>query len=186
MKTRLTFLFIAVLILLPSKLLEAQTLRYNYRYMCKGERIIVVRCRKDSDQPGFDPTPPEKDYCAVVYPDRPKQGGIQVETVELRAEVMKTLQACDAFGSGVSRPTDSRTPTTTTTTSSSAPGSAEYYLGEGVKYRNAKEFTKAIGALKRAIALNPSLTRAHFNLGFCYYMLDQNQEALLAFQETVR
>jgi hypothetical protein len=43
-------------------------LRYHVPYVCNGERIVVSRCRSDSDQPGFPPTQPGSDYCAVVYP----------------------------------------------------------------------------------------------------------------------
>jgi hypothetical protein len=174
MKTRLTSLFIAALTSLPVKSLEAQTLRFNYAYTCKGERIIVTRCRKDSDQPGFDPTPPERNYCAVIYPDRPKQGGLTVETVELRADVIKTLQACDAFGSPESRPTNtgSSESRTTTATASFAPGSAEYYFAEGNRYRVGKDYTKAIASLKRAVTLKPSLTEAQYYVGYCYFLVD--------------
>jgi len=188
MTTRLTFLFVAALILFLMKSLEAQTLRYNFAYTCKGERVIVTRCRKDSDQPGFPPTTPENDYCAVVYPDRQKRNGMQVETVELRAEVVNNLQACGAFGFGSSASgnTGSKASASTTTSGSAASGSAEYYLAEGSKFRDAKEYPKAVASLKRAIVLKPTLADAQFSLGYCYFMLKQYQDALPAFQETVR
>jgi len=74
-----------------------QTLRYNFNYTCNGERVVVNRCRKDSDLPGSPPTQPKDDYCLVYYPDRPKQGGFVVQTTELRSDLIKKLQPCGAF-----------------------------------------------------------------------------------------
>jgi hypothetical protein len=74
-----------------------QTLRYNFDYTCNGERVVVNRCRKDSDLPGVRPTQPNDDYCLVYYPDRPKQGGFVVQTSELRSDLIKKLKACGAF-----------------------------------------------------------------------------------------
>jgi len=74
-----------------------QQLQYRKRYTCNGDVLVVGYCRHDSDQPGFPRTTPEKDYCQVVYPDRPPQGGIQVTTVELLGDIVKKLQACGAF-----------------------------------------------------------------------------------------
>lgn len=70
------------------------TLEYNVFYQCNGERVVVTRCRKDSDRPGLPPTPPERDYCQVYYPDRPKSGGFDASAVELRGDLIKKLQAC--------------------------------------------------------------------------------------------
>src|SRR5438105_15330024 len=75
----------------------SETLRYKYEYTCNKERVVVGRCRHDSDMPGVAPTKPENDYCQVSYPDRPKQGGFTVETVELRSDVIKKLTSCGAM-----------------------------------------------------------------------------------------
>lgn len=52
-----------------------EQLRYNFKYSCNGETIVVIRCRHQSDTSEFPPTTPEKDYCSVIYPDRPKVNG---------------------------------------------------------------------------------------------------------------
>src|SRR5678816_4939992 len=62
-----------------------QQVQYRKRYTCNGDVLIVGYCRHDSDQPEFPQTTPEKDYCQVVYPDRPPQGGIPVSYTHLRA-----------------------------------------------------------------------------------------------------
>ncbi len=69
-------------------------LHYKEYYQCGGERIQVDHCRHDDDGPNFPPTPPEKDYCQVYYPDRPKSGGFIVQKVELRSDIVKKLQTC--------------------------------------------------------------------------------------------
>ncbi len=73
-----------------------------------------------------------------------------------------------------------------TSTAPAAPGSAEYYLNEGNKYRDAKNYTQAIASYKRAISLKPALELAHFNLGYCQYLLDQYALALPSFQQAVK
>jgi hypothetical protein len=73
---------------------EQITLEYKVYYHCNGERVMVTRCRKDSDQPGFPPTQPNQDYCQVSYPDRPKRGGFDASGVELRGDLIKKLQEC--------------------------------------------------------------------------------------------
>jgi hypothetical protein len=78
---------------------EAPTLRYNHAYACGAEHIVVGHCRADSDMPGFAPTAADDDYCQVYYPDRPKRGGFDAMDTVLRRDVMKTLEACGAFGS---------------------------------------------------------------------------------------
>ena len=55
----------------------------------------VDHCRHDDDGPGQQPTPPERDYCQVYYPDRPKSGGFIVQKVELRSDIVKKLQTCE-------------------------------------------------------------------------------------------
>ena len=108
MKTNLGLLVIIILISVsysskgnhiatPPVTQREQTLRYNFQYACNGERIVVNRCRKDSDQPGFPPTQANQDYCLVIYPDRPKQGGFTVQTTELRSDLITKLQACGAL-----------------------------------------------------------------------------------------
>lgn len=73
---------------------EQITLEYNVYYRCNNERVMVTRCRKDSDQPGFPPTQPDQNYCQVSYPDRPKRGGFEASGVELRGDLIKKLQQC--------------------------------------------------------------------------------------------
>jgi hypothetical protein len=83
----------------PATARAKPTLRYNYAYACGAEHIIVGHCRHDSDMPGYAPTTPEGDYCQLYYPDRPKHGGFDAMGTVLRRDVMRTLDACGAFGS---------------------------------------------------------------------------------------
>lgn len=69
-------------------------LHYKVYYQCGGERVQVDHCRHDDDGPGYQPTPPQKDYCLVYYPDRPKNGGFMVQTTELRSDIINKLRAC--------------------------------------------------------------------------------------------
>ncbi|HSS99326.1 MAG TPA: hypothetical protein VLK33_19965 [Terriglobales bacterium] len=69
-------------------------IRYKVDYQCNGERFQVDHCRHDDDGPNFPPTTPDKDYCLVYYPDRPKSGGFIVQKVELHGEIVKKLQTC--------------------------------------------------------------------------------------------
>lgn len=69
---------------------------------------------------------------------------------------------------------------------SASPGTAEYFLNEGNKFRDTNDYAKAIASYKRALALKPTLPNAHLNLGYCYYLLDQYQNAMPAFQQAVR
>lgn len=82
----------------PSSQAEPTTLEYNVYYLCNNERMMVTRCRKDSDQPGFPPTQPANDFCQVYYPDRPKRGGFDASGVELRGDLIKKVQACKRTG----------------------------------------------------------------------------------------
>jgi len=75
-------------------------LRYKVDYQCSGERVRVDHCRHDDDTPDFPPTTPDKDYCLVYYPDRPESGGLAVQKVELRADIVKKLQACGVMAGG--------------------------------------------------------------------------------------
>jgi hypothetical protein len=78
------------------------TLRYNFDYVCNQERVVVGHCRHDSDTRDMPPTTPEDDYCQVYYPDRPKGGGIEAMGVVLRGDLIKSLEACGAFGAATS------------------------------------------------------------------------------------
>ena len=71
-------------------------------------------------------------------------------------------------------------------TAPTAPGSAEYYLNEGNKSRDTKNYTQAIASYKRAISLKPSLHDAHFNLGYCQYQMKQYALALTSFQQALK
>ena len=61
-------------------------LRFNTVYSCNGERVVVTRCRSDSDDA----------FCSLQYPDRkgPATGGIVPELAERRGVVVKKLQGC--------------------------------------------------------------------------------------------
>ena len=65
--------------------------RVTHKRRTRAERVMVTRCRKDSDQPGLPPTKPEQDYCQVSYPDRPKRGGFEASGVELRGYLIKCV-----------------------------------------------------------------------------------------------
>ena len=176
-----TFLFVsrffAVLIFSFSAFSQAdETLEYNHEYSCNKERIVVGHCRRDSDMPGFTPTRPEDDYCQVYYPDRPKTGGFEAMRVVLRADIIKTLSACGAFKTQVS---DEHS-------DSEADGTVEYYLSEGNKLRDKKDYAKAIEQYKKALALKPSLSLAQLDLGYCYYFLEQYKSALSPLQQAVK
>jgi hypothetical protein len=110
--TRLFFaliLAITVLILTTSgrAYFSVQELRYNTKYECNGEAIVVGHCRSDDDGPGMPRTQPSADYCMVYYPSRPKRGGFTVQEAELKSDVMRKLTACNALRSPepVSAPT---------------------------------------------------------------------------------
>ena len=82
--------------------------------------------------------------------------------------------------------TSSTSSTKPNTTAPAAPGSAEYYLNDGHKYRDVKNYTQAVASYKRAIALKPALHDAHFNLGYCQYLLKQYSPALTSFQQALK
>ena len=156
----------------PIVISAPQELRYNVEYTCGGERVTVGRCRRDSDQPGYPATPPERDYCAVYYPDRPKRNGFMVQTVELRGDVVKKLQACGALE------TDQRT--------GAVSSAADNYLKQGNGYLAAKDYAKAIEAYNQALAVEPSTTAAYYGLGVSYKSLKQYPKAVSAFKEFLR
>ena len=85
---------------IPASAPAQQTLRYNYEYVCNGDRVVVGHCRADSDVPGSIPTRPESDYCAVYHPDQPrKPNASEIPDTVLRSKVISMLDACGALGS---------------------------------------------------------------------------------------
>jgi hypothetical protein len=91
---------LALLAAIPVAASAQPTLRYNYEYVCNNQRVVVGHCRSDSDIPGSVPTRPESDYCAVYYPDRPRNpNSSEIPDTVLRSNVMSMLDACGAFGS---------------------------------------------------------------------------------------
>jgi len=170
-----------------SSSLFQEQLRYNFRYSCNGDTIVVIRCRHQSDTPEFPQTRPENDYCSVIYPDRPKVNGIQVQDVELYGDVVKKLQACSApnrSSTTSSRPTGP----SSTATKPNAPGgtSAADYIVQGDNYRQAKKYPEAVEAFKKSISIEPSIG-AYSRLGVVYLDdLKQYPEALAAFEVAIR
>lgn len=67
----------------------------------------------------------------------------------------------------------------------SAGTEAEAYYEQGKKYLEAKEYTKAIEAYKKAIALQP-VSAAYKDLGNAYSSLKQYSEAVAAYKQAVR
>ena len=85
---------------IPGGAQAQQTLRYNYEYVCNGDRVVVGHCRADSDIPGSIPTRPESDYCDVYHPDRPrKPNASEIPDTVLRSKVINMLDACGALAS---------------------------------------------------------------------------------------
>lgn len=62
---------------------------------------------------------------------------------------------------------------------------ATTHLNLGQSYRKLKDYPKAIASLKRTLELNPHNATAHSALGSCYMMLDQTEEAILAYHEAL-
>jgi tetratricopeptide (TPR) repeat protein len=153
------------------------SLRYHVPYVCNGERIVVTRCRSDSDQPRFPPTQPGSDYCAVVYPDRPLRNGITVETAELRANVLSKLGSCNGAHPSVTnevqpaatKPPDAQTPPNAPAPVAADDTRARDLLAQGDKYRKAGDVAKAVGAYNQVLALTPARSDqaadAHYGLG---------------------
>lgn len=152
-----------------------ETLRYNYQYSCNKERIVVGRCRHDSDMPGVAPTKPENDYCQVSYPDRPKQGGFTVETVELRGDVLKKLTACGAFGQqeAVGQVSDSN----------ANDANAEFKVGKA--YFDKNDYANAAEHFKRSTTIDRSAFLSYLYLGITDYDLKQYVAAIDALKVTV-
>jgi|GEM_PF-2352830 len=162
-------------------------LRYNFRYSCNGDTIVVIRCRHQSDTSEFPATRPENDYCSVIYPDRPKQNGMQVSTTELYADVVKRLQACGTSNAPAATTSKPNAPATTTM-SSTAPSDilARDQISLGDKSRSEKKYAEAIAHYKKSISVEPSVD-AYNELGIVYLDdLNQPQEALVVIQEALR
>jgi hypothetical protein len=147
-------------------------LRYHAPYVCNGERIVVTRCRSDSDQPGLPATPPGSDYCAVVYPDRPTRNGITVETAELRAGVLSKLGSCN--GAHASVPVPDTVPAADKSPAAQTPSAAgdtraRDLLAQGDTYRKSGAYAKAVAAYNQVLALVPprsdQAADAHYGLG---------------------
>ena len=154
----------------------SQALRYDYHYVCNQERIIVGHCRRDTDQPGMPRTKDEDNFCTVYYPDRPKRNGLQVQTVELRSDIIKKLQACGAFQE--KRPSlpqvSSGAPTAAGATNPDV-DAANVLLLQGVEQLSNNDktganklFAEAIVKYKAAITRGSDLYRAHVGLGVAY------------------
>jgi tetratricopeptide (TPR) repeat protein len=179
--TRLFFvLFLAITVVVfassGSAYFSTQNLRYNTKYECNGETIVVGHCRSDDDRPGMARTQPSADYCMVYYPSRPKRGGSIVQEAELRADVLSKLTACNAL----TPPEPASAPTTQGDESAAQ---AEYERGR--KYFAAKDYERAAAAFKRAIAIEPA-SAPYTNLGNSYRALDRNEEAAAAYKEALR
>jgi Tfp pilus assembly protein PilF len=178
------------LLALASPLAVAEgSLRYHVPYVCNGERIVVTRCRSDSDQPGFPATQPGSDYCAVVYPDRPLRNGITAETAELRAVVLSKLGSCN----GATRapnpspsPTPSPGPPEALPATSSDAARAKLLTDQGVQYFKEKEYTKAVSLLQTALRLAPDNADAARVLGQALIDLKQYADGRDALQRAVR
>lgn len=174
---------VAAVLLLAGSCSSGQTadgLRYKIYYQCNGERVEVSYCRKDSDMAGMPPTKPQDDYCLVYYPDRPRRNGIMVQAAELRADIVKKLQACGALAGN--QPVSVQP-------STSVSGNAQAYVAQGNKYYEAKNYTAALQACKNAIALRPdskTLVSAYYCVANSYQGLDQYPDNVLALQEALR
>ena len=179
--TRLFFvLFLAVTALIftssGSAYFSTQNLRYNIKYECNGETILVGHCRSDDDGPGMARTQPSADYCMVYYPSRPKRGGFTVQEAELKSDVLRKLTACNAL-------TAPESVSVPTTPGDESDAQTEYERGQ--KYYAAKDYERAATAFKRAIAIEPA-SGAYNDLGNSYRALDRNEEAAAAYKEAIR
>lgn len=151
----------------------SQDIRYNFEYSCNKERIVVGHCRHDSDMAGYPRTKPEDDYCQVYYPDRPKMGGFEAFATVLRADIIKTLNACGAFE--VEEPSSG---------GSGDGDSADAYYEQGLAQAKAKQYDTAIESFKRSIAALPS-SAAYNDLGLAYADLKRYPEAIAAIKKSV-
>lgn len=163
-----------------------QELQYNHEYACNKERVVVGHCRRDSDFPGQVPTVDAENYCLVYYPDRPKQGGFDVQISELRNDVLKKLQACGALGAsngGINKP---QVAGNAAVAAAPAPAktdaaSAKEHLALAEKYSDANESEKAIAEYQKVIALKPdkkTLIETYSDMGGYYMALHQLDKAI--------
>lgn len=66
------------------------------------------------------------------------------------------------------------------------PTSPYVYFNLGLCYSEIGNFQKAIGAYQRALQLDPKLTEAIPNIGTCYQLLNQPEQAVVWFEEYLR
>src|SRR5262249_5566724 len=148
---------------------------YKVFYQCNGERVQVDHCRIDDDGQGLPPTPPERNYCLVYYPDRPRRGGFIAQTAELYGDIVKKLQACGALSGGPSNASVAPSPSANRTPAQSNPianSDVASLIAEGDKYIKAQDYPRAVATFKRALALGPNAD-AYRELGFTYYSMKQ-------------
>jgi len=150
-------------------------LQYNFEYTCNKERMVVGHCRRDSDQPGYPRTTDAENYCMVYYPDRPKQGGFEVQKVELQSDVVKKLRECGAFRSTQSSGSASQTEIDESV--------VEFHRGE--EYYKLKDYAGALAHFKKSNAIAPS-SAAYIMSGIMQYFLKQYPDAVLSLKETIR
>lgn len=156
-------------------LISAQSIRFNSPYTCNKERIVVFRCRKDSDMPGFPPTRPDQDYCHVEYPDRPLRGGLIQFASVLRSELIQQLQACGAFAPALVNDSGSR--------SSVDESVAVFNVGD--KYYKAGNYAKALEYFKESNSIAVS-SAATIMTGISQYQLKMFPDAIVSLKETIR
>lgn len=157
-----------------SALVQAQAIQFNRAYVCEKERIVVFRCRKDSDMPGFPPTRPEEDYCHVEYPDRPLRGGFTQFATVLRSDVIKQLTSCGAFAQAEKEALANAT----------IPSTADGNYELGNRQMKAKLYEEAIASFKRSIAIIP-MSAAYNDMAQCYAKLDHYPEAIAAMKQAI-
>src|SRR5262245_49063638 len=170
----------------------SQALRYNYDYVCNKERIVVGHCRRDSDQPGMPATKDEDNFCSVYYPDRPKRNGFEVQTVELRSDIVKKLESCGAFQARQSSTQQvGSQPAVKAAGTDPEVDAAEALLKQGVE-RSAtdkpaanKMLDAAILKYKAAISRGSELYRAHVGLGVAYNTQGKYDLAIPVWQKSI-
>src|SRR5215472_3887201 len=60
--------------------------------------------------------------------------------------------------------------------------SAEAHVGKGYEYEKDDRFALAAGEFEAALALDPNLPRARYQLGVCYYALGRDVDARSEFE----
>lgn len=180
-KIRFVFLVLMFVALAGELALQAQSgLRYGVEYKC-GERLKVYYCRSDDQSRDAYPVQPQDDYCSVEYPDRPSNPGFVYTGSELRSELIKKLQACGVLSAA--QPKSAQQPSAPASTSTSAAKSAHDYFLQGLKLYQEKKYADAIEVLKKAVALDPSMGYATFNLALCYNDLKKYTEAIPLYKQ---